>query len=116
MVGLRSLGFAVSLAVWAGGGASAVGAIGEGPLAFKGAQLGETFQRWQSLDPPASAGPTAKPVCWRDERIIRLAGFAQTASIPTQGAVLCTYASKYGDRIVADSVKLAGGYRGNDLR
>jgi len=86
------------------------------PPGLRNAALGMSLEDWKSLPPPASAGPTATPTCWNDDRSAAAAGLPMSTAEAEAGATICTYISRYGRTFLSHSVRIDPGHRVEGVR
>jgi hypothetical protein len=97
-------------------GAARADAVAPTPLPLEGAAFGMSVAAWKALPVPASAGPTAVPACWANDKAVTIPGYRLSAEDRRTDLVTCTYVSRFGHDVLPHSVVLDQRYRATGLR
>lgn len=101
---------AVVLGLVAAGAVSAAPA-GGGPFAFTGARLGMSLQAWRAMPFPGRPTPRVQPICSGDPGAGQDEAIRPMANERRAGALVCSYAVRYGDVVLAQGIRPAPGRR-----
>lgn len=111
---MRRLALALGVALAVGG--AQADDFGAASLPLEGATFGMSTGAWRAPPVPASAGPTAVPMCWTHQQPVSVPGYTLSAEDKRTDLTTCAYLSRFGSYVLPHSVRLDSRFSATGLR